>query len=83
MRARASYSSLEVLNSSLVSDVEAPRLRSHAAASKVRTPTCSAKLRVSSIMPASRASASKGVMFSCSLGINCKSSQTSSLALEA
>ena len=82
MAARASYSSLLVLNSSLVSAVLAPRLRSQAAASNVRTPTCSAKLRVSSMMPASRACASSGVMLS-ALGMNCSSSQTSSLAEEA
>ena len=82
MWARASYSSFEVLNSSLVSAVWAPRLRSQAAASKVRTPTCSAKLRVSSMMPAKSAWASNGVMLF-SFGMNCRSSHTSSLALDA
>ena len=82
MWARASYSSFEVLNSSLVSAVWAPRLRSQAAASKVRTPTCSAKLRVSSMMPAKSAWASSGVMLF-SFGMNCRSSHTSSLALDA
>ena len=67
-------------NIRLTSTVSAPSLRRYAAASKVRTPAFITKLRVSSMMPASSASASSRAMPR--PPIYCTSSATISLAEE-